>query len=340
MADIQESRSERFRRRIVTIPRSVLLFVVLTVAAPAVAALAALVDAIRFALFGKPAMALRMVAFAWVYLAAELWGITRFFGQWVAAGFGARQRWMVDRGWAVQCQWASTLLGAVQRLFDLDLRVVGLENAAPGPIIAMFRHASIIDNLLPAVLLTDQAGIKLRWIIKKELLGQPALDVGGNRLPNYFVDRDSKDPRGELRRIKAMTVGLREDEGVLIFPEGTRFSEERRARALERLAASDPAMHAAASRLRNVMPPRLGGVLTLLDSGADVVVCAHEGLGGFATLRDIWSGSLVGRTVRIELWRIAASDIPKARQERVAWLLETWQHVDDWIESAGDPPGA
>ena len=36
----------------------------------------------------------------------------------------------------------------------------------------------------------------------------------------------------------------------------------------------------------------------------DVVVMAHRGLEGFAEIRDIWSGGLVGSDVQIHFWRI------------------------------------
>jgi 1-acyl-sn-glycerol-3-phosphate acyltransferase len=281
-------------------------------------------------------MSLRLIAFGWVFLAAETWGLVRFFGHWVLSGFGWRREWLVARAWPVQTWWARTLLTSVRRLFRLTLQVEDAERAQPGPIIAMFRHASIVDNLLPAVLLTHGQGLKLRWIIKRELLSVPALDVGGTRLPNYFVARASSDPRTEIRRIRSLAADLAEDEGVLIYPEGTRFTEARRARALAALEKRDPELSARARRLRHVLPPRIGGPLTLLDTGYDVVMCAHEGLGGFAKIRDIWSGALVGRTINVKFWRFGASEIPTTRKGRIAWLFDQWARVDAWIEATND----
>jgi len=235
----------------------------------------------------------------------------------------------------VQTFWARTLLGGVRRLFRLRFAVTGADVIRPGPIVAMFRHASIVDNLLPVVLLTHDQGIRLRWIVKRELLAVPGLDVGGTRLPNLFVDRSSADPRTEIRRIRELATGLTPAEGVLIYPEGTRFTEERRAKAVAALATRDPSMRTRAERLRNVLPPRIGGPLTLLDAGYDVVVCAHEGLGGFAKIGDVWSGGLVGRTINVTFWRIPAATIPTGRKERIAWLFEEWERVDAWIGATG-----
>ncbi len=222
----------------------------------------------------------------------------------------------------------------MQRLFDLRFVASGFESATPGPILAMFRHASIIDNLLPAVYLTDAHGLKLRWIVKRELLTLPSLDIAGKRLPNYFVDRTSADPRRELRAIRTLAEDLDPDEGVLLYPEGTRFTEAKRTRALERMEGGDPDLLAMAHSMRHVLPPRIGGAMTLFDAGADVLVVAHEGLGGFASVGEIWSGSLVGRTVPIRAWRHSAADIPEDRDARARWLYERWREIDDWITSS------
>lgn len=328
-----EARADVVRRRLKTIPRSILLFALLTVLAPVVFFVALVVDAGRFVLFRRPFMAIRMLAFAWIWLYSEMVGLTRFFLHWVGAGFGANRKMMVERAYVTQAWWGRMLLASVQRLFRLDLQVEGLEVANPGPVLAMFRHASIIDNLLPAALLTDQRGLKLRWLIKKELLQVPSLDVGGNRMPNYFVDRAATDPREELRRIRALTQHLAEDEGLLIYPEGTRFTESRRARALDKLQESASHLYERASNLRYVLPPKIGGVLTLLDAKADPLICAHEGLGGFAKVKDIWSGAMLNRTIRVKFWRVSYDDVPKDRKGRVNWVFEQWEAIDSWIAS-------
>lgn len=337
MTDLQpsewaESRSTVLRRRLVTIPRHVILFVLLTLLLPLIVMAALLVDFVRWIATRRPAMALRLSLFAWVFLAVDLIGLARFGLDWLTSGFGRNKERLVERAWAVQAWWGRTLFNATRRLFSLRFQIDGLESVTGGPILAMFRHASIIDNLLPAVLLSDRLGYRLRWIIKRELLSEPALDVGGNRLPNYFVDRESSNPRNELRRIQALAVDLAPNEGVLIFPEGTRFSAARRQRALEKLRTTAHAVYERASRLRNVMPPRPGGVTALLDAGMRVVVCAHEGLGGFAKISDIWSGSLVGRTITVKLWTIEPDAIPTGRGPRTDWLYEIWRKMDDWIE--------
>ena len=123
------------------------------------------------------------------------------------------------------------------------------------------------------------------------------------------------------------------DEAVLVYPEGTRFTPEKLARAQEVVAERQPHVAPLAARLRNVLPPRLGGPLALLDEarGLDVVFCAHVGLDGFEYISDIWRGGLVGATIRVGFWRVPAADIPVGERERTEWLYAQWQAVDDWV---------
>jgi 1-acyl-sn-glycerol-3-phosphate acyltransferase len=328
-----EPRSEVVRRRVFTIARDLGLLVLLTLLSPVVLAAALFIDVSRWLVTRNPFMGVRALVFLWVFLAAEMVGLLWLAAQWVGAGFGTSSRRMTAAAWRVQTWWAQTLFSTVEWLFALDVVVDDLEVVRPGPIVALFRHASIIDNLLPATLLSDRAGLRMRWILKRELLSIPALDVAGKRLPNYFVDRSSASPSVELKRIRALAVGLGEDEGVLIYPEGTRFTEAKRTRAIARLEKTEPELAARARAMRYVLPPRTGGALQLLDAGIDVVVCAHEGLGGFASVADIWSGALMGRVVRVRFWRTPADQIPPSREDRVDWLFSEWQRADEWIAS-------
>jgi 1-acyl-sn-glycerol-3-phosphate acyltransferase len=120
---------------------------------------------------------------------------------------------------------------------------------------------------------------------------------------------------------------------VLIYPEGTRHTPEKLRAAQEAIATRQPSVAPLAARLRNVLPPRLGGPLALLDEGrgADVVVCGHVGLDGFEYISDIWRGGLVGTTVRVRFWRYPAASVPAGEEQRIEWLYEKWQVLDDWV---------
>ena len=85
----------------------------------------------------------------------------------------------------------------------------------------------------------------------------------------------------------------------------------------------------------NLLPPRLGGPLALLEEGPDfdAVFFAHVGFDGFEYVSDIWAGGLNGATVRMKIWRVPASEIPRDGGERALteWLYEHWQRMDRWV---------
>jgi 1-acyl-sn-glycerol-3-phosphate acyltransferase len=310
-----------------TIPVVVLLFVVVSVLMPVLVVMAAAVDAWRWTRRRRHWMGIRLTAFLWVYLSAQVGGLVWMLLSWLSSGLGRSHDRLVRSTYRIQGLWARYLFRAVRVVFGLSLEVEGEEAITPGRVVFMARHASLIDTLLPSVLITTRHGIRLRYVLKKELLVDPALDVAGNRLPNFFVDRGARRSGGELAGIAALGGDLGEHEGVLIYPEGTRFRPQRQERAIARLAGSAE-LHEIARGLRNVHPPRPGGALALIDAGCDVVFVAHSGLDGFASVRDIWRGSLVGRSIAVRFWRVPSTEIPRGRGERTVWLFHQWKQVD------------
>ncbi len=329
-------------RRLKTIPTFVGGLVVMLVMAPVLLPLIAVIDAVRWLISRKHWMGIRLYCFGLVYLTAETAGLVALGATWVATGFGRFRRPLLSWTFAIQQTWAGTLLAAARGIFSLQLEVNGEEAVAPGPIVLMVRHASIVDNLLPAVLVSTRHSILLRYVLKRELLSDPCLDVAGNRLPNYFVQRGADDTQAELSAIRELATGLGPNDGVLIYPEGTRFTKAKQTRALEKLRERDPGLFEQAQQLSHILPPRLSGPLALLDAAgtADVVVLTHQGLEGFAHLRDIWAGGMVDATIRVEFWRIPRSDIPANREDRISWLYEIWARIDSWIDesSSRDTP--
>jgi 1-acyl-sn-glycerol-3-phosphate acyltransferase len=313
-----------------TVPTHFLLFALVTVLAPVWVIVGGLIDIVRWITGRHHAIAVRIFAFAWWYLFIEVGGLVALVGHWLAAGFGRDKMTMREGSYRLQLWWAKHLFGAVVRIFRLTVTVEGLEQAAPGPIIVMMRHASIIDTLLPNVFVTGRAGIRLRYVLKKELLADPLLDIAGNRLINHFVDR-SGDSVAEVRAVTALAEGLTDREGVLIYPEGTRFTAARRDRVIAGLGERDTGLAERARRLRRVLPPRPGGSAGLLEFGHDVVIAAHTGLEPLATIPDAWSGRIVGSHLRIRFQRFDGATIPQTRRGRVDWLFDRWDEVDDWL---------
>ncbi len=342
---VEETRAETVRRRLRTIPPFVVALVLVTALLPVLLVVGLVIDAVRRVAFGVPPTATRLVLFLWVYLAAEVGGLMALAALWLASFGGRRRAWILEQTWRFQQLWAGVLFRAVRVLFSVRLEVSGDDAVAPGPVIVLVRHASIVDNLLPANLVASPHRIRLRYVLKRELLADPCLDVAGRRLPNYFVRRGTGEAQ-EVERVRALARGLEADEGVLIYPEGTRFTPERRARAIARIAERDSRLAARAERLQHLLPPRLGGVGALLDGApaADVVVIAHHGFDGLRLISDIWRGGLVGLVIRVRMTRVPRSLVPETGAARADWLYDVWQGVDDWLEeqfaAAGKQPAA
>jgi 1-acyl-sn-glycerol-3-phosphate acyltransferase len=212
----------------------------------------------------------------------------------------------------------------------LTTSVEGSEHVLPGHVLVFIRHASIIDTALPVTFISNATGLRLRYVFKRELLVDPCIDVAGHASPNYFIDRGGT-PAEELAGIRSLAVNLG-DEGVLLYPEGTRFTERKKKIALQRLAAAHPELVPLAESFKHCLPPKPGGALTLMDAApdADVLVVAHRGLEGLAEVADLLSGSVVGKEVQVRFWRVPANEIPQGEARR-KWLFDLWKRVDDFV---------
>lgn len=316
----------KWGRRAITIPIVALGFLLVTALLPALVLVALVVDVGR----RRGPVAVRIVGFLWVYLAGQLLGLAALFWVWLRF-LPSPQRW-VDATFQVQTAWASALFRAVSVLFRLELEVEGDDALTPGPYLVFIRHASIIDTLLPSVVVTARHGVRLRFVLKRELLVDPCLDVAGLRLPNAFVSRTGEDGR-DIDAVRALSRDLGPNDGILIYPEGTRFDMDKQRRVLEKLRVESPATFPLAKALTHVLPPRLGGALALLEgaSEADAVFVAHTGLDGFARIADIFDQALDRRRVAVKIWRVPRAEIPASPDDRVRWLFEEWQKVNDWV---------
>ncbi len=332
-AEVRETAATRWSRRGLTFP---FLFVASGLAfalAPGLLGAALLHDGLRRSRLA----ATRLLAFGLVYLLCEMLGLLASGLLWLAGVLGGASRERVlGSNFRLQVRWARALFAAARRCFGLGLTVGGDDAIGSRPALVFIRHASLADTLLPAVLLSGRHGMRLRYVLKRELLVDPCLDVVGQRLPNVFVHRGSGRSAPEIAAIQALAKGLGPREGVLIYPEGTRATPAKRKRALARLEAIGDAERLARARaLRHLLPPRSGGPLGLLEAapGVDVLFFAHVGLDGMATLGDVLSGGLVGRHIQVAFRREPAAAIPGSREARIRWLEERWGEMDDWVDA-------
>jgi 1-acyl-sn-glycerol-3-phosphate acyltransferase len=325
-------RAERLRRRATTLARDGALLVVVTAALPLLVPAAAVVDAVRWLLRRTPFVGLRLLAVGWYFLFAQARALVLLLllqARVLRRDTPARRRGV----YRLRQQWLGGVFDVVVRAFGLRVEVEGLEEVAPGPVVVLCRHASIIDNAMPDAVIGRAHGMGLRFVIKRELAVLPGIDIGGRMVPTAFVRRGSGETARELEALRRLADTPGGDEGILIYPEGTRWTPAKLERAQEIVRERQPDVAELADRLRWLLPPRLGGPVELLRAAreADVVLCGHVGLDGFERISDIWSGGLVGGRVRIRFWRVPRSEVPSDEPALRRWIYERWLEVDDWI---------
>lgn len=271
----------------------------------------------------------RAVAFFALYLGCELAGITAAVWIWLWRRKAPPAAWR-DSNASLQRRWTSALMGGALWTFGMRVSVEGADVAARGPFLLFVRHSSTADTVLAAALVANPHRVLLRYVLKRELLWDPCLDIVGQRLPNAFVHRGGKNRGAEVAAVVALTDDLGPTDGVLIYPEGTRFSLSKLVRAREMLA-EHPELAELAAGFRHVLPPRLGGSLALLERGLDVVFLDHSGFEGSASFGAFWRGNLIGKTIAVRLRRVPVAEIPK--RGRDLWLFQQWRETDAWVEA-------
>ncbi len=311
-------------RRTMTVTTYFIAWVVVTLLVPVLLPVMAVVGVFRKRSF----ILLRMSVFLWSYLTIELMGLAMAAAIYLVTPRNVAKR--QDRFFTLYCWWGTSLFSAITRALSLSVEVEGQDVALPGHVLVFIRHASIIDTALPLVCLSDALGLRLRYVFKRELLVDPCIDVAGHVWPNYFIDRGG-DPQEELVGIRKLAEDLG-DAGVLLYPEGTRFTERKKAIALEKLARTHPDLVPVAASFKYCLPPKPGGALTLMDAApeADILFIAHRGLEGLAEIHDLLTGDAVGKKVQVQIWRVPAADIPQG-EERRHWLFDWWKRIDDFV---------
>ena len=337
LTDRPDSRETALPRRLVTIPTVAMALALLIPALIVMIPIAAVFDVVGRRRLGT----VRLLMFGACYLLWEAIAVAAAFLLWIATGFGL----FTDRPWSrrahrrLQACWVDSLLGLARPLLGLRIEIEGADALRDGPLVMLCRHASMVDTLLPAHLLFHR-GFGGRYVLKRELLWDPALDIIGHRIPNHFLDRSSADTEAELRALEQLARDATDGEAVVIFPEGTRWTADKCRRARAFLESSDPSLAARTPALTHTMPPRPRGTIAVFagSPAADVVTMAHTGL-------EVLTGPVEAlrllpfrHPVRISLWRTPRSEIPVDHDGRVEWLTDEWARVDAWIDARSDAP--
>ena len=320
--DDYRSRRSRLRRRMVSVPAVFGCVVLLSITLPIWVPVSVIVDLVR-ARWRLPVA--RLLAFAVIWSWVECAGIARAFGEWVRGS--SRDP---ERNYELMSWWTGALTSGLRATTGLRLEVGGRDAFTTGDAVVLSRHASLGDSLVSAWVLCYSAGLQPRYVLKKELLGDPCLDIVGLRVPNCFVDRGAPDSGPELEAIAALSEDLSRESVAVIFPEGTRASDAKRARALDRIAKRDPARAARMSGLQHLLPPRHAGSRALVSGApdADIVLVWHTGFDGLDSFGGILRKlAMPPRPARLVARRIPRSDVPDGADFDV-WLDEQWLRMD------------
>ncbi len=340
-----------WRRRLFSIPLLILLCNLWTGLLPLLLPLALLVDLLRWRRFA----ATRTLFFFGTYLWAENLGILASAAIWLLP---ATPPVYLARNYALQSAWNKVLFDAGRVLYGMKIELHWedpAEEVGRRPLLLLPRHVSTADTVLPVGIFSAGHGIRLRFVLKEELLWDPCLDIVGNRVPNCFVRRARTGKTGtvgaaeqaekikatsaaELQRVAQLGRGMGPGDGVLIYPEGTRFTEGKRRALLEK---ASPELRGRVERFRQVLPPVPGGTLALLDAtlpGVDIWFCGHVGYEAAGSFRELINGGLIGKVVRIHLWKRRGEDVPAEPAARLDWLDKEWERMDRWVQSVSPDP--
>jgi 1-acyl-sn-glycerol-3-phosphate acyltransferase len=284
------------------------------------------------------------------YYRAFLFVANYFLFQFIGLGMllhhWLRYRWsfghapgaFVDSMHQVQRHWADLLWRSSVSILKLRVVVENGYEFGKRRILFATRHVSIGDTFLPLHLVLIPYDQKLGFVMKKELEWDPCIDVAVSRFPHIFITRKSDGRDTEISQVGDL-INHPKLDGVVIFPEGTRFTPKKREQILQSLEASgrDELLEWTRSHER-VLPPRPGGFLRLLERNqdADVVFCAHHGFENARTFADILNGAISNSTIHVKMWAVPYDEIPTSNEERLNWIMDQWSAVDQYISEQAE----
>lgn len=317
---------ETFKRRIVSVPGLFLAAILLLLTLPLWLIVGSLADMARLR-FRLPTVRLLAFGLCWTWL--EAIGVTMAGLFWISG----RRKNQGAHYWLMRW-WAARLMGALRFTTGITVAQVDADCLSPGPVVLLCRHASLADSLVSAWVSTTLRGMQPRYVLKRELLNDPCLDIVGNRLPNHFLDRNATDSDAELAAVRALSAGMKENQLAVIFPEGTRASAKKRERALAKITERDPERAQRLSGLRHLLPVRPAGSVALLEGApeADLVLGWHVGFEGLDTFGGILRHLAHSpRPIRFCARRISRSDVP-AGEGFTRWLDDQWLQTDRAVD--------
>ena len=288
----------------------------------------------------------RLVFLAIAYLVWDAAALVCLAVLWVASGFGWKIRGPAfQRAHYVLTAWfLDALFWLARWSLHLSIEVVGTDpdTGMPGrPEVVVSRHAGPGDSFVLIHGLVNWFDREPRIVLKATLQWDPAVDILLNRLPNRFISPGHTRTPSLTDEISDLATGLDDNDAFVIFPEGGNFTPRRRSRAIASLRAKGlEDMAVKAEGLRNVLPPKPGGLFTAIDAAPDagVIFVAHTGLDRLVTVRDIWRELPMDKQLVMRFWSVPPEEVPAGEEERVAWLYDWWALIDTWIDEHRPEP--
>lgn len=314
----------RLKRRSISVSALLVVAILATISAPIWIAVAIAIDAVR--LRWRFPLA-RLLLFGWYWSIIECAGVLISLGLWMSGQSKNQVLHYRLMGW-----WAGKLMTGLRIAMRASINVNDSDAFDEGNAVVLCRHASLADSLVSAWVVCTNRGLSPRYVLKRELLWDPCLDIVGLRVPNYFVDRGSQQSANELAAVTRLSADLAATDVAVIFPEGTRSSDAKRKRAVEKIRDQSPERLAATEGLRHLIPVRPSGTLALLDGApdADLVIAWHTGFDGLSTFGGVIAA--LGRSdvqIVFRARRLQRSSLPDVN---VGWLDDIWAKMDSEVD--------
>lgn len=285
----------------------------------------------------KPDRHIRLALMFFWYLIMELFGVLIALILWVLTIFGYKIS--SDKSQRihalVQYLWVASILGGAELFLRTKVEFPDDVSFGAGRFIIAAQHSSFFDALIPTILIGKYCeNVIPRHVLKSDLLLSPSLDIYGNRLPNQFVNRGSKNSEQEIAGVKRLANNLGSD-ALVIFPEGTFRTKDKYERVIQKINLSDPDRAERVRSLKYLLPIKPGGLLAMVNANpeSDLFLVAHRGFEAFGSFKEIFANIPFADPVDIYIKHIPAEIIPRETKECLRFIDFEWLALDKWLES-------
>lgn len=308
--------------------------ILIPVVAPIALVVAAVIDLVRRDSRFRRVRAVLLISglvlidFAGMVITAVVWLFS-------PVGLGVDRPKMQKRYGKVMTWWTTRLLRVISRTTPLPLDLSQLDpELLTGNAIVIGRHRSLLDAILPSVILGGQKRT-VRYTLKDDLQYNINIDLVGQRMGHVFVNRSPEDLEEQLEPIRELGRTIDKDSVGVIFPEGTFFNEKRKARAIASLRRRDPRHADIAETMQFLLPPRPAGTLALLEGApdADIIMLGHVGFEALGSIRSILRNLGGNHSIVAKAWRFARAEVPSEPAAQIDWLFDRWKELDTWVAS-------